>query len=91
MRHNAVDEAYKAEKGWSVAWFSWFGSDFNYDFHVTPVFHVDRVIGRYEIQGTVTCIPAPPPGVFMTLAELAVEGCVQDLLSDRMLSKSFGL
>jgi predicted dithiol-disulfide oxidoreductase (DUF899 family) len=28
-------EAYKAEKGWSIAWFSSFGSDFNYDFHVT--------------------------------------------------------
>ena len=26
---------YKAEKGWDVAWFSSFGSDFNYDFHVT--------------------------------------------------------
>jgi predicted dithiol-disulfide oxidoreductase (DUF899 family) len=28
-------EAYKAEKGWSIKWFSSFGSDFNYDFHVT--------------------------------------------------------
>jgi predicted dithiol-disulfide oxidoreductase (DUF899 family) len=28
-------EAYKAEKGWSIAWFSSFGNDFNYDFHVT--------------------------------------------------------
>jgi predicted dithiol-disulfide oxidoreductase (DUF899 family) len=28
-------EAYKALKGWSIAWFSSFGSDFNYDFHVT--------------------------------------------------------
>jgi predicted dithiol-disulfide oxidoreductase (DUF899 family) len=28
-------EAYKAQKGWSIAWFSSFGSDFNYDFHVT--------------------------------------------------------
>jgi predicted dithiol-disulfide oxidoreductase (DUF899 family) len=27
--------AYKAQKGWSVPWFSSFGSDFNYDFHVT--------------------------------------------------------
>jgi predicted dithiol-disulfide oxidoreductase (DUF899 family) len=27
--------AYKALKGWSIAWFSSFGSDFNYDFHVT--------------------------------------------------------
>jgi len=28
-------EAYKAEKGWTITWFSSFGSDFNYDFHVT--------------------------------------------------------
>ena len=27
--------AYKAQKGWGIAWFSSFGSDFNYDFHVT--------------------------------------------------------
>jgi predicted dithiol-disulfide oxidoreductase (DUF899 family) len=27
--------AYKPQKGWSVPWFSSFGSDFNYDFHVT--------------------------------------------------------
>jgi predicted dithiol-disulfide oxidoreductase (DUF899 family) len=28
-------EAYKASKGWTVPWYSSFGSDFNYDFHVT--------------------------------------------------------
>jgi predicted dithiol-disulfide oxidoreductase (DUF899 family) len=28
-------DAYKTQKGWSVPWFSSFGSDFNYDFHVT--------------------------------------------------------
>jgi predicted dithiol-disulfide oxidoreductase (DUF899 family) len=28
-------EAYKTKKGWSVPWYSSFGSDFNYDFHVT--------------------------------------------------------
>jgi predicted dithiol-disulfide oxidoreductase (DUF899 family) len=28
-------DAYKAQKGWSIAWFSSFGSEFNYDFHVT--------------------------------------------------------
>jgi predicted dithiol-disulfide oxidoreductase (DUF899 family) len=28
-------DAYKAKKGWSIAWFSSFGSEFNYDFHVT--------------------------------------------------------
>ena len=28
-------EAYKREKGWTLPWYSSFGSDFNYDFHVT--------------------------------------------------------
>jgi len=28
-------EAYKAQMGWGVSWYSSFGSDFNYDFHVT--------------------------------------------------------
>jgi predicted dithiol-disulfide oxidoreductase (DUF899 family) len=28
-------EAYKAQKGWDIQWYSSFGSDFNYDFHVT--------------------------------------------------------
>jgi predicted dithiol-disulfide oxidoreductase (DUF899 family) len=28
-------ERYKKEKGWDIAWFSSFGSDFNYDFHVS--------------------------------------------------------
>jgi predicted dithiol-disulfide oxidoreductase (DUF899 family) len=28
-------EAYKTLKGWTIPWYSSFGSDFNYDFHVT--------------------------------------------------------
>jgi predicted dithiol-disulfide oxidoreductase (DUF899 family) len=28
-------EKYKAEHGWTLPWYSSFGSDFNYDFHVT--------------------------------------------------------
>jgi predicted dithiol-disulfide oxidoreductase (DUF899 family) len=28
-------EAYKTLKGWTLPWYSSFGSDFNYDFHVT--------------------------------------------------------
>src|ERR1700730_13661519 len=31
----AMLDAYKAEKGWGIKWFSSFGGDFNYDFHVT--------------------------------------------------------
>jgi predicted dithiol-disulfide oxidoreductase (DUF899 family) len=28
-------QAYRAQKGWTFPWYSSFGSDFNYDFHVT--------------------------------------------------------
>jgi predicted dithiol-disulfide oxidoreductase (DUF899 family) len=40
-------DAYKAEKGWRVPWFSSFGSDFNYDFHVTLDDHVAPVEHNY--------------------------------------------
>ena len=28
-------EPFKARKGWTFPWYSSYGSDFNYDFHVT--------------------------------------------------------
>src|SRR5262245_24400162 len=28
-------EAYRSERGWDIPWYSSFGTDFNYDFHVT--------------------------------------------------------
>ncbi|HTB10299.1 MAG TPA: DUF899 domain-containing protein [Bryobacteraceae bacterium] len=44
-------EKYKAEKGWDIAWFSSFGSDFNYDFHVTLDPQVAPVEYNYRNQG----------------------------------------
>src|SRR5450432_1053805 len=41
-------EAYKAEKGWSIPWFSSFGSDFNYDFNVTHDQSVAPIEYNYE-------------------------------------------
>jgi predicted dithiol-disulfide oxidoreductase (DUF899 family) len=41
-------EAYKAQKRWSVPWFSSFGSDFNYDFHVTHDECVAPIEYNYE-------------------------------------------
>jgi predicted dithiol-disulfide oxidoreductase (DUF899 family) len=41
-------EAYKAEKGWKLPWFSSFGSDFNYDFHVTNDERVTLVEYNYR-------------------------------------------
>ncbi|MDP9073097.1 MAG: DUF899 domain-containing protein [Actinomycetota bacterium] len=39
-------EAYKARRGWTFPWYSSYGSDFNYDFHVT----LDRSIVPLEFN-----------------------------------------
>src|SRR5712692_7241653 len=50
-------EKYKAAKGWTFPWYSSFGSDFNYDFHVTldksvaPVEHNFRNKAELEEVG----------------------------------------
>jgi predicted dithiol-disulfide oxidoreductase (DUF899 family) len=50
-------EAYKRRKGWTVDWYSSYGSDFNYDFHVTldasvtPVMHNYRTAAELEEAG----------------------------------------
>jgi predicted dithiol-disulfide oxidoreductase (DUF899 family) len=41
---------YKAAKGWTVPWYSSFGSDFNYDFHVTLDEKIAPVEYNYRIQ-----------------------------------------
>jgi predicted dithiol-disulfide oxidoreductase (DUF899 family) len=43
-------EAYKALKGWNRPWYSSFGSDFNYDFHVTLDEHVAPAEYNYRSQ-----------------------------------------
>jgi predicted dithiol-disulfide oxidoreductase (DUF899 family) len=50
-------ERYKAERGWTFPWYSSFGSDFNYDFHVTldqsvaPVQYNFRDLAELEQTG----------------------------------------
>ena len=44
-------EAYKAQKGWTIPWFSSFGSDFNYDFHVTNDEKVAPLEYNYRNKG----------------------------------------
>ena len=46
-------KAYKARKGWSVPWFSSFGSDFNYDFHVTLDERVTPVVYNYRSKAKI--------------------------------------
>jgi predicted dithiol-disulfide oxidoreductase (DUF899 family) len=51
-------EEYKARKGWDFPWYSSYGSDFNYDFHVTldesvaPVEYNYRTKAEHEHAGT---------------------------------------
>jgi predicted dithiol-disulfide oxidoreductase (DUF899 family) len=51
-------EDYKARKGWTFPWYSSYGSDFNYDFHVTlddsvaPVEYNYRSAAEHEQAGT---------------------------------------
>jgi predicted dithiol-disulfide oxidoreductase (DUF899 family) len=49
-------EAYKAQKGWTLPWYSSYGSDFNYDFHVTHDARVAPV--EYNFKEA----PAPESG-----------------------------
>jgi predicted dithiol-disulfide oxidoreductase (DUF899 family) len=50
-------EVYKAKRGWTFPWYSSFGSDFNYDFHVTldesiaPIEYNYRTKAEYEQRG----------------------------------------
>ncbi|MEV0052008.1 DUF899 domain-containing protein [Saccharopolyspora shandongensis] len=51
-------EAFRARMGWTVPWYSSYGSDFNYDFHVTldesvrPVEHNYRTAEEHRRAGT---------------------------------------
>jgi predicted dithiol-disulfide oxidoreductase (DUF899 family) len=60
-------EKYKAERGWTFPWYSSFGSDFNYDFHVTlddsvtPVEYNYRSAAEYERLGTPIYAPGDGP------------------------------
>jgi predicted dithiol-disulfide oxidoreductase (DUF899 family) len=51
-------ERYKAKRGWTFPWYSSFGSDFNYDFHVTldesvaPIEYNYRTAEEHRAAGT---------------------------------------
>jgi predicted dithiol-disulfide oxidoreductase (DUF899 family) len=60
-------EAYKASKGWTFPWYSSYGSDFNYDFHVTldesvaPIMYNYRTKAEHEQAGTSYCVEGEQP------------------------------
>ena len=60
-------EDYKARRGWTFPWYSSYGSDFNYDFHVTidesvaPVEYNYRTKAEHEQAGTSYYLEGEPP------------------------------
>ncbi|MGH3765335.1 MAG: DUF899 domain-containing protein [Pseudonocardiaceae bacterium] len=60
-------EKYKAGKGWAFPWYSSYGSDFNYDFHVTldatvaPVEYNYRTAAEHERAGTFYYVEGDQP------------------------------
>lgn len=52
-------DKYKAEKGWDVTWYSSFGSDFNYDFHVTMDEKVAPVEYNYKDKEQLIALRGP--------------------------------
>jgi predicted dithiol-disulfide oxidoreductase (DUF899 family) len=60
-------EAYTARRGWSFPWYSSYGSDFNYDFHVTldesvaPVEYNYRSASEHEQAGTAYYVEGEQP------------------------------
>src|SRR5207244_4481082 len=55
-------ETYKAAKGWSIPWYSSFGSDFNYDFHVTLDDNVMPVEYNYRTKAEMEARKVPNGG-----------------------------
>lgn len=54
-------EGYKKAKGWQWPWYSSFGSDFNYDFHVTLDESVRPVYYDYRTKAEMEAAKAPNP------------------------------
>ncbi len=72
-------EDYKARRGWSFPWYSSYGSDFNYDFHVTmdetvaPIEYNYTTLAEHEQAGTAYYFtgnqPSEQPGASYFLRE----------------------
>jgi predicted dithiol-disulfide oxidoreductase (DUF899 family) len=68
-------EAYKRKRGWTFPWYSSFGSDFNYDFHVTmdgsvaPAEYNYRSAAEHRQAGMPWYTEGEQPGVSVFLRE----------------------
>ena len=67
-------DAYRAEKGWSNAWFSSFGSDFNYDFQVTLDPKIAPAEHNYRNKAEMAVAKGKPVIMELQGAELAARG-----------------
>ena len=62
-------DAYRARMGWTFLWYSSYGSDFNYDFHVTldesvaPVVYDYLTKAEHEQAGTTDYVEGEAPGL----------------------------
>jgi len=54
-------EAYKQLNGWNIPWYSSFGSDFNYDFHVTLDENITPVEYNYRDKAEMERMQVPNP------------------------------
>jgi len=60
-------EVYRSQRGWTFPWYSSFGSDFNYDFHVTldesraPVEYNYRTADEHRAAGTAGYVDGDQP------------------------------
>jgi len=54
-------EAYRRQRGWNRPWFSSFGSDFNYDFHVTLDEHIAPVEYNFRDRAELLARHSPNP------------------------------
>jgi len=68
-------EAYRERMGWTVPWYSSFGSDFNYDFHVTidesvaPIEFNYRDKREHEQAGMLYHLAGEQPGISVFLRD----------------------
>jgi predicted dithiol-disulfide oxidoreductase (DUF899 family) len=62
--------SYRRRKGWDIPWYSSYGTDFNYDFHVT--LDETRAPVLYDYQSKAEILAADP-GNELVSAEIAVE------------------
>ncbi len=54
------------------------------DTHIsTKVFSVHKIIGGYEVEGTVTCVPAPEPGIPTDIVETIIDEHVENMVKNR--------